>query len=343
MIIASSTSSRITPFYLPTNLNETVAPHLNLDETRKLESSEKALPLFPQLKKISLADKQIIDGYIHRYAPYSDYYFASLWSWNLRDTIQIAQIFNNLVVKFSDYVTGEPFYSFFGNNQVHQTIEALITKAESEGIFPHLRLIPEHNFHDVDLEKIKIKYHVQEDDNNFDYLLSVEKISSMIGRKLHQKRKLLRHFNQQHTSITEIKSVREKQVQKQILALFFAWIEQANKRGMKNDNELNALLRLFRHAEHFNVKALLLYVDNQLIGFSVFEIINTDFAISSFQKANIAYIGAYEQLNFHMACHLRDCKCTYVNIEQDLGIEGLRRAKKDYDPEYLKKYIISKK
>lgn len=314
--------------------------------TRQLSNisdSSTLIPFFPKLKKVTLDDKKIIDTYIHRHAPYSDYYFASLWSWNINNTIQIASLHNNLVIKFRDYITGEKFYSFFGNNQINQTIHTLIEKAESEGISPHLKLVPEHNFHLADFQSIKMKYHILEDENNFDYLLSVDKISAMVGKKLHHKRKLLRRFERQHSGKIDIQAVSDAETQKKIIALFFKWQNKTDKDRKKNHNELNALLRLFHDSSYFDAKAMLLYVNNNLIGFSIFEIINAYFAISSFQKADIAYEGVYEQLNFRMAQYLKEHKCSYINIEQDLGIEGLRRAKKDYDPEYLKKYIISKK
>src|SRR5688572_17995075 len=101
------------------------------------------IPRFPRFKKLSLEDKDEIEAVIKGFPPYSDYNFVSLLSWNTNERIEVAKLYENLVIKFEDYVTNEIFYSFLGVRYVDKTLNTLLARAKNEGVSPTLRLIPE--------------------------------------------------------------------------------------------------------------------------------------------------------------------------------------------------------
>ncbi len=83
------------------------------------------LPNFPEFSKLSLDHQKDIDEAISGFPPYSDYTFASLYPWNSQNKLELSNLNGNLVVKFTDYVTDEPFLSFLGTNNVIETVETL--------------------------------------------------------------------------------------------------------------------------------------------------------------------------------------------------------------------------
>lgn len=77
------------------------------------------IPKFPKFKHIELIDKEEIEKITQKFPPYSDFNFISMWSWDIKVEMIISKLNNNLVVRFTDYLTGYPFFSFLGDNMVN--------------------------------------------------------------------------------------------------------------------------------------------------------------------------------------------------------------------------------
>ena len=298
------------------------------------------LPNFPTFKKIELHDKQIFDDYTKSYPLYSDFNFVSLWSWNIDEEIKFTFLNNNLVVELTDYIDNTPVLTFLGNNKVIDTSEALLQYSEQKHSKKHLNLLPEVNFTNVDKDFLD-SYNLKEDTSNFDYILDVNYIAAMAGQKLKHKRKLLNRFIRNHGSKAIIKYMNIQEVKLHLLDFYHHWSKNKQQKDL-NSNEFHAIKRLLHHYNFFNTTVMSVHIEERMIGFTLFEEISGDWALSSFQKGDISFEGIYEFLNYNLALHLSNKKIKYVNIEQDLGIEGLRRAKMDYNPTFLKKFTLSK-
>ena len=108
------------------------------------------IPEFPQFKKLELSDKKDIEKFTSKFPPYSDFNFVSMWSWDIKGEMRLSVLNNNLVVRFTDYLTGNPFYSFLGDNKVNETAEQLLELSKNEGLKAELKLIPEDSVRSVD-------------------------------------------------------------------------------------------------------------------------------------------------------------------------------------------------
>ncbi|MEJ0042787.1 MAG: hypothetical protein WDM81_11525 [Rhizomicrobium sp.] len=49
-----------------------------------------------------------------RFPPYSDFNFLNLYSWDAGERVRLSSLNGNLVIRFADYLTDEPFYMFLG-------------------------------------------------------------------------------------------------------------------------------------------------------------------------------------------------------------------------------------
>src|SRR3989344_5608277 len=237
------------------------------------------IPIFPTFKKLTVEDKNEVEKATNSYPPYSDYNFVSLWSYNTKDSIEIALLNDNLVVKF------------------------------------------------------------------FDYILSIPEISTLAGNKYGAKRNFVNRFVKNYLSISVVNlDLNDHKTKNHILELFYLWEKQAKKIRKDTQNELTAIERLLKAADIFSLNSIGIFQENKLIAFSIDEIVQNQYATIHFEKADTSFIGIFQYLKMITAQNLQKEGCLYINYEQDLGIEGLRKAKESWNPtSYLKKYIISYK
>ena len=301
------------------------------------------LPIFPNISRLKLHHQNDIEKHIVQFHPYSDYNFTSMWAYNTEEIIEVFWLNKNLVVMFQDYIDSKPFYSFLGTNQINKTIESLLNLSNQNNLPLKLKLIPEvvvkHK------EKVTDIFSVKEDPDNFDYILSVQEIAELKGKKYYDKRNLINRFKRLYSGyVVKNIDLNNKSIQKEIFELFLLWSTQAKRTQEDYQTELEAIKRFLTFANQLHFYGIGIYFKNKMIGFSTYELIHADYSIMSFEKGDRTFEGIYSVLNNEVAKHLSILKKKYINYEQDLGIPGLKKAKSLWRPIfYLKKYIISAK
>ena len=93
--------------------------------------------------------------------------------------------------------------------------------------------------------------------------------------------------------------------------------------------------------ERLDAIGAVIEVDGTIVAFAFGEPLNTDTFVIHFEKADTDYVGAYQMINkLFVSEYVLPCYA-FVNREQDLGHEGIRRAKMSYIPDRLiAKYIL---
>lgn len=298
------------------------------------------IPTFPKFKKLSIKDKKFIEKHTNDFLPFSDFNFVSLYGWDTDGETEISLLENNLVIKFSDYLNNEIFLSFFGSNNETRTALTLIGYAKKVGIDPALRLISPHIAKNIRHEK---KLIVKEDRDNFDYILSVDELINLQGGRFRGKKNFINRFNKYHAANTIVlcRKLDNLRTQKEVLKLFSDWDKKRVSNDDQSDREFAAINRIFKASDIFGLKIICIYVDNQLVGFSINEILENKYGMIHFQKANTDFIGIYAFLKQQSAIDFKQSGCKYINYQQDMGIENLRKAKLAYHPvKLLKKYTV---
>ena len=261
-----------------------------------------------------------------------------MWSWDVKGEMRISQLYGNLVVRFTDYLTSNPFYSFLGNNKVNETAETLLNLSKKEGFGDKLKLVPEDLIKGLDSSR----FNIEEDRNNFDYIFDINRISTYAGGQFMKKRnkvsQLLRSFPGARVEKIDIT---DGNIKKKILKLDKFWLDNKTLKdpNFKIKNEFLATNRFFQSnfGDTFGVG---IFTDEQLIGYLIFSIITNKYAHSHFSKADTRIVGVYDYLMKESAKILIDKKCFSLNYEQDLGITGLRESKKSFMSDYLKKFSV---
>ena len=73
-------------------------------------------------------------------------------------------------------------------------------------------------------------------------------------------------------------------------------------------------------------------MDGKPVAFSLYEHLNPSTCVVHFEKAMREYKGLYQLVNRETAKKIYSKGCKHINREEDLGIEGLRKAKLSYHP-----------
>lgn len=305
------------------------------------------LPIFPEFKHLEFGDKTTIENFVSNFPPYSDFNFTSMWSYNVDESIIISQLNNNLVVRFEDYLGGKPFFSFIGKNNVNQTIDILLNYSIKDHFSNSLKLIPEEVINSIDYTN-EVSYSVKEDPDNYDYMLSLPAISSLMeipNTSFYSKQKLIRKFWRENPNIyVKVLNMQDLTMQNSMLQVFHEWKKQKGRNDLEVNHEFCALERLIEYSKNLNLVTVGLFNNENLIGFEINEYVANKYVMAHFAKALPQYKGIFEVLYVSIAKETYNKGYEFVNIEQDLGIQGLKDAKKLWRPAFLlKKYIISKK
>ncbi|MEI6022716.1 MAG: phosphatidylglycerol lysyltransferase domain-containing protein [bacterium] len=295
------------------------------------------IPHFPNFKKLELSDQEDINTYTSAFFPYSDFNFISMWSWDVEKTKLISVLNGNLVVIFNDYITNDRFLSFIGKNEVDDTIQKLFDFSQRNYGKKILQLIPEEV---VSLSKLS-EYKKTLDKDSADYIYSIANLASMDQWRLgNTHKKNIKKFISKYPNYRVEHSL-VSNVKKEIYLDFFKkWSDNKSLDNTFELNEFKALDRVFEF-KNDSLKIVSLYVNDALVGFTMYEIVSNLYATAHFSKTDITHFGVIDFLIWQEAVELQKLGVTYYNFEQDLGIPGLRYFKESFKPEsFLYKFTL---
>ena len=175
------------------------------------------------------------------------------------------------------------------------------------------------------------KFTYKYDDGNNDYIYSTEKMASLSGKKYHGKRNHITNFKKNNPDWS-FEKISKDNID-ECLALHSKWIDNKDPDDEDYSLEFEAVKKAFEYFDELDMVGGLIRVNGEVIAYTLGEPqMNGRCFVSHFEKAPADMIGAYPIINqeFTKNCLMQ---YEYVNREEDLGIEGLRKAKQSYHPE----------
>ena len=191
-------------------------------------------------------------------------------------------------------------------------------------------------------------YQFAPDRDGWDYLYDIDRLADLGGKKLHGKRNHINRFLERCPDwrIEEITSENLAECAEMDLE----W-NRLYRTGEGGDaaaeartrlDERHAMSKAFAHYGELGLSGLLLRVSGKVVAFTMGSPICDDTFDIHFEKAYSELQGAYPMINREFARWLRENRpaIRYLNREDDMGLEGLRRAKESYYPDRMvEKYI----
>nr|WP_306811788.1 phosphatidylglycerol lysyltransferase domain-containing protein [Paraclostridium bifermentans] len=182
-----------------------------------------------------------------------------------------------------------------------------------------------------------------EERNNFDYIYDGESLRTLAGRKNQKKRNHLNSFVKEYGDRVEYKKLEEADFD-ECINLLKEWSKDKDE-SIELDSEFKAIKRIFKNYEKLKdtLKISGIYIDSKLEAFSIGEMLNDNMAVIHVEKANADIRGLYPYINQQFLLN-EFSDVEFVNREEDLGIEGLRKAKLSYHPvKFAEKYTVIEK
>ena len=182
------------------------------------------------------------------------------------------------------------------------------------------------------------KFRFQCDRESFDYVYNIDDLADLKGKKYQKKRNHVNRFRALHPqwrveplSRENIPSVQE------MLGQWFELRQQEDPTAGFNMEKL-ALERALKHYEELKLDGLVLFDGDRILAFSIASRLSSDTFDVHFEKAREDADGAYAAINQSFAQYLREKypDIRYLDREEDMGLEGLRKAKLSYYPDHLK-------
>ncbi len=173
------------------------------------------------------------------------------------------------------------------------------------------------------------------DRNNSDYIYKLEDLKVMRGKKFDGKRNFVKRFAAQEpvvralTSADAMACIRVQEM----------WLE-GQQNNVSARNESSAFIKGMQHYDALGLHGIGVWLESELVSFAVGEPLNGDTFIEHFEKALPGHTGLYP-FTTHAFVNSLPSQYVWLNREQDLGIEGLRKAKESWNPDHLeKKYSL---
>lgn len=162
---------------------------------------------------------------------------------------------------------------------------------------------------------------------NQDYIYLSEDLATLAGKKFHAKRNHISKFYRTYSN-TRFEVIHGSNI-KDALTVVHGW---CNENGIyEADNyEVRAINEAFENMESFNMSGAVLYVEDKPVAMALGSEISQNVYDVNFEKALREYDGVYAVINNEFAKTLTKYK--YINREEDMGLEGLRKAKLSYNP-----------
>lgn len=271
--------------------------------------------------------------------PLSDFNFTNLWIWRFAREISFAYIEECLLIR-TIYPNQEPYYFFpLGENYAKALVSLLAFAPNAR--FKSLSL--------MQAQYLKEHFNLSASSNRdrFDYVYSIPELIALNGRKYHKKKNHLNKFLQIYPDFI-FEEVQEGHIN-ELRETYQKWFDanpnqddalRAEKAGIYSILQDFKILNQASEDGLFALKGGILRVGGEIIAFSFAEALSKESIVVHIEKANTAYAGVFQAINQQFLSHLW-AEYLWANREEDLGIEGLRKAKLSYQPAFLlEKYEI---
>ncbi len=283
-----------------------------------------------EFRVIDISDKDRIEKAL-KYSDFMscEYSFANNMAWRRLADSRIA-FYKDFYIcgAFADET---PRFIFpAGSGDVKEVIGELRRYSETLGQPLCLTAVPGKAM-DILIENFGDSFTAEYDRDSSDYIYNSSDLISLAGKKYHGKRNHLARFRELNA---EFSLMTEKDFND---CITFSAVTYNNKAASDDHSMLAeqfAINTYFNHFHELGLKGGVIRIGGRVAAFTIGEPLNSDTFCVHIEKADTTYNGIYAGIN-NLFSEAAAAEHKYINREEDLGLEGLRRSKLSYHPAFL--------
>lgn len=185
------------------------------------------------------------------------------------------------------------------------------------------------------------KYLVEEQVDSRDYLYNGDSMRSLAGKKLHKKKNRVNAFKREYEGRYEYRRLCCSDSH-DVWVFLDRWRQQKGEEVEEHlDYEVKGIHDILKNCSEFSIHMGGVYIDGQMEAFTIGSYNPVEnMAVIHIEKANPEINGLYQFINQQFLLE-EFPEAAWVNREDDMGLEGLRKAKMTYYPaDYARKYLV---
>lgn len=266
-----------------------------------------------------------------------DFSIGGVLLWKEYFKYEIAEFESSLFIKGFDPVGNSVIFHIpCGDIEFERFISIVKNWCERNNINNAVVILPETNSSD--------EYEADKTANSsyllgwMEYLYDANRFVAYSGKKMEKKRN---HFNYfvNNFSPYSVEEICEHNIP-DLLAFTVDFADNRNGDDLA-DYECNQVLDALRNFSLYGYEGIAIRIEGKIVGYSFGEIAYDTFVIHV-EKADTNYRGSYQAVASALARFaIEKYQCKYLNREDDMGVQSLRRSKLSYHPSlFINKRIV---
>lgn len=294
-------------------------------------------------KQIELSDKpkidQCLDTNTYRACDFS---FTNMYAWNAKFKTQYDIKSKTLFLKFNE-IDGNIYYMMpIGSMPTKQAIDEIMADAQSSKIPFMMKGVTIEMWNQIN-SSMPNMFEYTHERNNDEYIYLSEKLISLSGKKLQSKRNHINRFIADNPSWEYFPLTTKKDLE-QCRLMLDEWENIKEDKNRTLGYDYIATQIMLENFDELQLTGGAIKVNGKIIAFTIGEKLTKDTFVVHVEKAFAEINGAYTIINREFIKHEASA-FKYINREEDMGIESLRKAKLSYQPDILLEegFLILKK
>jgi hypothetical protein len=297
---------------------------------------------FPNFSAYSVQEILEFTKKVREFEPRSDFSPAYIVGYyNIDGQLRFCELNGNLIASYNDPETNTHCIEVFGANRLSETITEIFAYQKAHGLPVEITCLDDRQVSVLHDNRMVVERYIDKDE----YVISCDDHARLAKKELAAESRAVRNFIKNYgddVKIYELDLTNEQSVNLLINA-WHVWREYFKNTNNDPDRVERKYTGMYLdHAHELPTRNFVISHADHIIAFGIFDVFE-EFSCAVFHslKVDYAYNHAFDFGLHVIANRLRSDGIKYINVEEDMGVPGIRYKKQHLAPvTLLKRYSV---